>query len=314
MVLAGDIGGTNCRYALFDGKELHHIRIWPTSQSRGVADDLKRYQEDVLSKDPSLSFVRACVAIAGPVSGDRVSLTNADWSGALSDFPCPAVWVNDLVAAAQGLDIAQSQQIWGPKSTGVHRVALGVGTGFGQALRVRDDVFPAEGGHASYAPNTKEEQELLMFLSQHFDRVRVEDVCSGTGMNNIRRFLECKYSIELDHSVPAGKLFGGGSDDPIVSQGLDLFLSSLASVIADTALRQLPNGGIWLCGGVAKKMLSHYSRPSFLQSLQKKEPMNEPVALIPIFVVLEEELGLMGAGYIADQKRCGFQQKIVQQT
>ena len=304
MVLAGDIGGTNCRYALFDGRSLSHIQIWPTKESTGVAYDLKRYQDAV-----GVPFSKACLGIAGPVSSSEVSLTNAHWRGSLSDVPVPALFVNDLQAAIQGLGLAHTESIWGPAPKEGHPlVALGIGTGFGQALRFGDQAFPAEGGHASFAPNSPLEFELLSFLSSRLTRVRVEDVCSGIGMEHIVDFLSHKYQTSFDRNQSAGFLLGVNTQDPILSQGLDLFLSALGSVIADTALRQMPLGGIWLCGGVAQKMRPHYKRKAFLDAFSHKQPMNEQVASIPVSVVLEEELGLLGAGCIAHYNRCGFAQ------
>jgi glucokinase len=304
MVLTGDIGGTNCRYALFDGTKLSHIRVWPTAESTGVVYDLERYQRDI-----SVSFTHACVAIAGPVTDSSVSLTNANWTGELSDFPCPAIWVNDLLAAIQGLDIAQAEQIWGAETESrpdTLRVAIGVGTGFGQALRIADQAFPAEGGHASFAPNTPLEKELYDFLLTRLSRVRVEDVCSGMGMENILDFLSYKHKVPIAREASAGALLGMHTKDPILTQGLEIFLSIFGSVIGDTALRQMPSGGIWLCGGVSQKMKPHYNSEHFLRALMRKEPMNTQVASIPVYVVLEEELGLLGAGRIATHKLCGF--------
>lgn len=304
MILAGDIGGTNCRYALFDGQKLSHIRVWPTAESTGVAYDLKRYQDEI---DIPFRPSRACVAIAGPVSGAQVTLTNADWSGNIVDFPCPAIWVNDLVAAIQGLELAEKEQIaGGAVDSNSHCVALGVGTGFGQALRIGAQAFAGEGGHASFAPTSALQQELYSFLRARNSRVRVEDVCSGMGMENILDFLLEKTGKEMERTTSAGALFGTATE-PFLIEGLDLFLSSLGSVIGDTAIRQLPRGGIWLCGGVAKKMRQHYLRDSFQNALKNKQPMNEQVATIPIFVVLEEELGLIGAGRIAFERLCGFE-------
>ena len=294
MFLAGDIGGTNCRYALFDGHELSHIQTWSTQESTGLKYDISRYCATV-----NIPFSRACVAIAGPVDGEEVVLTNAQWKGALSDLPCKGVWANDLVAAAQGLELAKNTQIWGPEVQEGVQVALGVGTGFGQSLRIGDRAFAAEGGHASYAPNNKEEYALWEFIRAKNGRVRVEDVCSGRGMENIVDFLCAKHQCSLDRSIPAGALLGGGEEQPICVEGLDLFLSSLGSVIGDTILRILPEGGVWLCGGVAQKMKRHFSRPSFQEALQNKTPMNRLIQNTPIFVVEEPELGLLGAGCIA---------------
>ena len=300
MFLAGDIGGTNCRYALFDGQRLHHVRTWATSQSSGLKEDIERYRKEV-----GIGFERACVAVAGPIYGAQVSLTNAHWRGDLQEFPCPAVWVNDLLAAIQGIPLAECSRLLGPEPTNGLRVALGIGTGFGQALGVLEQAFAAEGGHASYAPNTSIELELWDFLQQRMARVRVEDVCSGRGMENILDFLSFKHDVRIDRTHPAGWLLGTQhAEHELFAEGLDLFLSSLGSVIGDTILRILPTGGIWLCGGVAQKMKPHFSRPSFIEALHSKAPMQKLVANTPIMLVEEPDVGLLGAGYIA-QKELG---------
>ena len=304
MFLAGDIGGTNCRYALFDGQSLHHVRTWPTSQSRGVTEDIERYTKEV-----KVDFQRACVAIAGPIYGPHVSLTNADWQGHLHDFPCPARWVNDLLAALQGIVLADSTHLFGPKPQEGLRVAIGVGTGFGQALGLSGQAFSAEGGHASYAPNSPIERELWSYLYQKHGRVRVEDVCSGRGMENILDFLCHKHACSVDRTQPAGYLFGTQHHRDIFSQGLDIFLASLASVIGDTALRIFPTGGIWLCGGVAQKMKPHLQRPAFVNALYNKVPMKKLVEQTTIMLIDEPDLGLLGAGRIAERELGRFTNK-----
>ena len=299
MFLAGDIGGTNCRYALFDGQKLHHVRTWPTSQSSGLREDIARYKAEI-----KIGFERACVAVAGPIYGERVSLTNANWQGHLQDFPCPAVWVNDLLAAIQGLSLASYSRLFGPDPGHGLRLAIGVGTGYGQALGVFNQAFAAEGGHASYAPNNAIEQELWQYLIEKNTRVRVEDVCSGRGMENILDFLSLKHGVSIDRTQPAGYLFGTQHHHEIFAQGLDIFLSSLGSAIGDTILRILPTGGIWLCGGVAQKMKPHFLRPSFVEALYNKAPMKQLIERTSIMLVEEPDLGLLGAGYIA-QKELG---------
>ena len=101
--LAGDIGGTNCRYALFDGNKLSHIQTWSTQQSSGLRDDMERYLAGF-----DIVPTAACIAIACPVVGDEVVLTNADWRGRTSDLPCKGSIINDLEAAAHGLRQTES--------------------------------------------------------------------------------------------------------------------------------------------------------------------------------------------------------------
>ncbi|MEC7986728.1 MAG: glucokinase [Myxococcota bacterium] len=294
--LAGDIGGTNCRYALFDGTHLSHIHTWPTQESSGLRYDVERYLSVV-----NIIPEAACVAIASPVVDAEVVLTNADWRGHPSDLPCKGQIINDLVAAAHGLSrTPKTLHICGPQPIEGPKVLLGVGTGFGQVLSVGKDAYPAEGGHASYAPSSPEQEQLFQFLRTRKRRVRVEDICSGIGLENILDYIVHRYDLRIDRDTPAGKMFAEqASSREEMALGLSLFLTSLASVIGDTALRLMPPGGIWLCGGVAQKMASHIQSETFLNALFDKAPMENIVRNIPVSIILESDLGLLGAADVA---------------
>ena len=80
-------------------------------------------------------------------------------------------------------------------------------------------------------------------------------------------------------------------------------------MIGDTILRILPSGGIWLCGGVAQKMKAHFSRPAFVEALYNKAPMRKLIEQTSIMLVDEPDLGLLGAGYIAQKELGTFQHK-----
>ena len=306
MILVGDIGGTNCRYALFERgadqrASLRAIHTWKTSESSGLRADLERYTK-LISGSPKA----ACVAIAGPVDKENVSLTNQRWTGQLSDFPCPGYLCNDLAAAANALFLPSLsfEPLFGKPCRSGFQVMVGLGTGYGQAL-VYDDgyrVWSTEAGHACYAPSTEAQRKLLSFLQPTLGRVRVEDVCSGRGMENIVDYLEALSGRRLDRQRSAGQLLGEGAEtDSLLAFGLDLFLSSLGSVLGDTVLRCMPAGGLWLCGGVAQKMSRHFQRDSFCEAWFDKKPMKHLVQSTSLALVVEDQIGLLGAGLVAER-------------
>src|SRR6202171_2442130 len=118
--LLADIGGTNARFALETGPgEISQIRVYPCADYPGVAEVLKKYL-----KDTKIGRVNhAAIAIANPVDGDQVSMTNHNWTFSTEQTRLSLgfdtlVVVNDFTALAMAL----------PGLTDAQRVQVGGGT------------------------------------------------------------------------------------------------------------------------------------------------------------------------------------------
>jgi glucokinase len=227
IVLAGDIGGTNARLALFEVERGHGYerpRLTPiferTTPSRSqssldeIADGFLRAAEAEtggrlgsagLAPDGIAKNIDgACLGIAGPIENNRCQATNLPWivdGRALSiRLGIPRVTlVNDFSAAALGVTAVGPEQL-APLGggTAVPRgpiAVLGAGTGLGEAYLLwsetayRYEVVPSEGGHADFAPRTPLEAGLLQYLSAKYGRVSCERVLSGNGLVDIFSFL-----------------------------------------------------------------------------------------------------------------------------
>ena len=167
-VLVGDVGGTNSRWAIYqDG--LGPVVVRPTSSSRTLAEATGDWIDEV----------DACgVAVAGPVSMGRVSLTNAKWEGAESDMGKPTRLVNDLEAVALAVPLLDETALewWSDPNPSASRVlCVGVGTGFGGAMWTPDGVTSMEPGH-----------DPLVGFGRYGRQVTVEDVVSGMGLARMR--------------------------------------------------------------------------------------------------------------------------------
>ena len=151
-LLVGDVGGTNCRLATFDGT-LRDIRVWSTEEVSTLGEAAARYLEEFPARPDA-----AAVAVAGPVSGTTARLTNTDWSADLADLPCPGRLINDLHAAARGIGQLSSDDVISlggrPSPPGAPMAIMGVGTGLGQALLIGDVIVPGEGGHIDWGRNS----------------------------------------------------------------------------------------------------------------------------------------------------------------
>jgi glucokinase len=197
--LLADIGGTNARFALETGPgEIGSVQVYPCADYPGVADVIKKYL-----KDMKIGRVNhAAIAIANPVDGDQVSMTNHDWTFSIEatrrtlGFDTLLV-VNDFTALAMalpGLTDTQRVQVGGGQRRPNSVIGLlGPGTGMGvSGLIPADDRWIAlgsEGGHATFAPADEREEIVLHYARKKWSHVSFERVAAGPGIEVIYRAL-----------------------------------------------------------------------------------------------------------------------------
>ncbi len=312
-IIAADIGGTNARFALFD-----HDRLtfrWSCS-SREYREFYTAF--DAFLKEAGLESAKdhtVCLAVAGIIQDNtRASGTNIPWvieCGRIRERGCrECVIINDFEAAAWGITVISADrfiQIGGeaPVANGT-RAILGAGTGLGEAIIPtgpdgRPFVIPSEGGHCGFAPETREEAELLSWLMQRFSHVSVERLLSGQGLVNIYKFLKGEPSEEIpdgtshDRIAPeiTGRALAG--TDPLSTRAVELFCQIYGSEAGNLALKCLPAGGVFVAGGIAPAILPFLQEGGFRRAFEHKGCMKELMQKIPLFVVKEPDLGLIGA-------------------
>jgi glucokinase len=227
IVLAGDIGGTNSRLALYEASPTIATpplfeRTYP-SASHGSLDDIAEAflaaasaaLDGRVGRGKGVSA--ACLAIAGPVENNICRATNLPWvvdgrSLATRLGVARVRLINDFRAAALGVTAVGSESLaplGGPAPTPRGPIAvLGAGTGLGEAFLLwsasegRYQVVASEGGHVDFAPRTPLEVGLLEFLANRYGRVSCERVLSGAGLGDVFSFLSqepgCRALIRPD--------------------------------------------------------------------------------------------------------------------
>jgi len=284
-----------------------------------------------LGKLPSLSS--ACFGIAGPVRDRKSQLTNLGWAfdsdRLAKEFNIAnVILINDFVAVGYGVLGLKPYDLYTlQKGKLLERAPIGVigaGTGLGEAFLGwngdRYEVYPTEGGHADFAPRNELEIELLQYLQKNHDRVSVERVASGTGIVAIYQFLRDRQftpeSAEIAEKVrlwEAGDLnadaaaaianaalvnCGVNSEtniDHLATQTMQMFVEAYAAEAGNLALKLIPNGGLYIAGGVAPKILPLLQDGTFLQIFKSKGRVSPVLENIPIHIVLNPEVGLIGA-------------------
>lgn len=300
MILGGDLGGTKTLLAL---AEVCDGRLTIVRQQRFASQDYPSFDtlfEEFLADRPPISA--ACFGVAGPTDGHTAQLTYLPWqlsARALEQqFGIASVaLINDFAAAAQGLPLVGQQDILtllpGDAQEQAPRVILGAGTGLGVAGLVWQDgryrVIPGEGGHFGFAPQTAEQGELWRWLLDRHGRVTVEDVVSGPGLAKIYAFLSGK--MLSPETVGESALNGS---DPLGQAALQLWMACYGAFAGDLAMQWLARGGVYLAGGLAAKLLPHVDTGPLTQAFLAKREHAGLVGKMPLRIVMEEELGLLG--------------------
>lgn len=321
MILAGDIGGTHTRIAIFEesGNALKMLleRVYPSREHKSLDEIVSLF----LSNE-KLTIDSACFGIAGPVLHGRVSTPNLAWVvDALQlakELSIEPVWlINDLQAHASGVDdLAPADFISLNKvDSSVGNAALiAAGTGLGEAGLywdgARRHAFPCEGGHADFAPRNDLELDLLRYLLGKFGRASYERVLSGPGLQNIYNFLAATgkeqepqwLKDELAQSTdPAAVISQHGLEGkaPICERVLDIFVSVYGAEAGNLALKLMATGGVFISGGIAAKILPKLTGPAFLQSFISKGRLQPVMETIPVKVIVNDRVGLIGAARYA---------------
>lgn len=312
MILAGDIGGTNSRIALFEqgaGPRPVVRRDYRSAAFPSLEDVLRRFTEDTGVVPSS-----ACLALPGPVYGGRVRVTNLPWTveaGALAaGLRLPqVVLLNDLEAVGHGIDALGPGDFLtlneGTPGAEGNRAIIAAGTGLGQAGcywdGVRHHPFATEGGHADFAPRDELEAELLHFLRARHGRVSAERVISGPGLSDLYLFLRDSGHGAEDPGMPASPeppaiveaALRRGSERAGIA--LRMFVSLLAAEAGNLALKLMARGGVFLGGGICASLAPELSRLGFMDAFTAKGRMSVLLDAMPVRVILNEDVGLLGA-------------------
>lgn len=325
--LCADIGGTHARLALAEvgpGSSVSIVAVerYLASDTGSLAATLDRFA----AQFPQLwarGVRSACFGVAGPVSDGRVHMTNLDWvvderevSRQLGGVPVRLV--NDFEAAARGIDAMGEADLLclqeGKVQQPAHQLVIGAGTGLGVAWRLQVDgrhrVFPGEGGHVRFAPNSEVQDRCMARLRRELGgTVVVENVVSGPGLVRLHA------AIAQDLGVPAEALAGltakdvmeraTSGQDEVAAQALEEFLLAYGSAAGSVALVSLARGGVFLAGGLATRWPQCMQQGTFMRGFRLPGPYQAMLSSWPVHIVLNPDLGLLGAALVAHDELSG---------
>ncbi|MGQ0595113.1 MAG: glucokinase [Gammaproteobacteria bacterium] len=299
--LLADVGGTRTRLAfLAAGGTLGPIRV----TANDGHPDLHALIESGLESSPKVrSRLGAALAVAAPVTGDAVAMTNRDWDFSIeglgralglarlhviNDFTAiarsiPALAASDTVAIAGAT--ACSAREGGP--IGV----LGPGTGLGVSGLIPCDrgyaALASEGGHVTLAPACEGEEDVVAMVRQRFGHASAERLVSGPGLVTLYECLRTLAGQETSSLCPEDvtALALGGSD-PIAARALGMFFGFLGSIAGDLALTLGALGGIYLAGGILPRLADALGDSEFRERFVAKGRYRRYLESIPTHLIV----------------------------
>lgn len=307
LALVADIGGTNTRCALANGCNVlkETIRRYSNSEYASLDEVLRTYLADENHVIPAA----ACVAVAGPVRDGVATMTNLDWTidrdtlKKSTNSQTVAI-LNDLQAqghAIADLDENAFQTVIAGTEPTAHavRLVVGVGTGFNAAPVFETDagrfVPPSESGHANLPIQTEQEFRLCRHVSSTHGFPAIEDVLSGRGLERVYSFLcdEADEPAELSAKDIMAACETG--DDARATEAAAMFARILGTVCGNLSLIQLPFGGVYLVGGVARALAPYLQDFGFTEAFQDKGRFTSFMSNFSVSVVDDDYAALLGA-------------------
>lgn len=303
MDIAGDIGATHTRIALFESgvTEPAALEIYASREHDGLESMLRAF----LAAHPA-DVSRAAFGVAGPVRMGHAQTTNLAWpvdaAGVAAALGLERVGlVNDLVANAWGIaelgadDLAVLNA--GDPQSGGNAAVISAGTGLGEAGLFwdgrRHHVLASEGGHTDFAPMNDAEAALRGHLAQRHAHVSYERVCSGMGLVAIHEFLG---GSGLDGTAVTRAALAG---DELCARALDMMVAIYGAEAGNLALKLLATGGVYVGGGIAPHILPKLRDGAFMRAFTDKGRFAELLRRVPVQVILNDRTALLGAARLA---------------
>lgn len=306
QALIADMGGTNVRFALVEadgtiGPDL----VLQCADFAGPDDAARAF----LAARPGARPTRGAFAVASPVTGDVVEMTNSAWKFSvhhvqrqlgLADLRV----VNDFTAAALSVPHLEPRHLL--KLGGAEPVAgaaiavLGPGTGLGVSGLVPDGqgdwiALATEGGHVTMAATDDAEAQVLAHLRRRFGHVSAERVLSGPGLLNLYEAVAAIQGQTASFSTAqAVSSHGLDGSCPLCRQALSLFFAMLGTVAGNLALSLGARGGVYVAGGILPRMAQPFFASDFRRRFEAKGRFSAYLAAIPTWLVTHPEPAFAG--------------------
>jgi glucokinase len=311
--LIADIGATNARFALVEpGGAVTHVRALACEDFASLNEAVEAY---LAAENLPARPKQGVLAIAAPITGDMVALTNHPWTFSIEamrkHFGLTQLRVvNDFVAnalAVPALTDADRRQVGGGASVaGAPVGVLGPGSGLGVSVLISKDggylPIQGEGGHVTMAAADAREAAVLDLMRRRFDHVSAERFLSGPGLINLYNAL-CELAGEPAAPLTAAQITDPATEDefPRARAATEMFCAMLGTIAGNLALTVGARGGIYIAGGIVPKLGAKFAQSDFRARFEAKGRFHGYLAAIPTYVMTHPEPALLGAARLLGQ-------------
>jgi glucokinase len=302
-ILVADIGGTHARFGIADAAgTVADIEVLKCGDHETLADAAKTYLAGRRAAPSG-----AAIAVASPITGDVISLTNRAWSFSQANL-CHSLgvaWlraVNDFEAIALGIPrLGPGDRIaigGGTTAQDAPIAVIGPGTGLGTSMLIPTRSGPraiaAEGGHVTMPAFDEREYEVLARLRRRIGHISAERVLSGPGLLHLYRTLtEIAGGTPEDlNSHDVTERAGGG--DETCRRALDMFSAMLGTVASNLALSLGARGGVYIAGGIVPDLPIETFGPVFRARFEDKGRFSDYLAAIPCYLITHPYPAFLG--------------------
>ena len=311
--LLADVGGTYARFTLETGPGIfEHAASLRCADYEDFHATVQAYLSALPARASTGRIKNAAVAIATPVSGDQVRITNYPWQFSIEQMRQRLhldnlLMVNDFTALAMALPSllpSQRRQVGAgaalPRSV-IGLIGAGSGLGVSGLIPANDGwvALGTEGGHTSFSPRDARELAILQYAWRHYSHVSFERLVSGPGIELIYRALSDRDGHpEQILSAPDITQRALDASDPLCLEVIEVFCGMLGTAAANLAVTQGAFGGIYIGGGIVPRLGSHFDHSIFRQRFEDKGRFAEYLKGIPTFVITADNATLLGVSAI----------------
>lgn len=301
-----DIGGTYARFALLNSNG--SIQSEHVLNAIDYTDFIAAYK-DYLTLIDTPKITEAAIAIANPINGDKIEMTNHDWAFSIEETRQRLklkrlIFKNDFAALALSipyLDRTEFYQVGGGSTKPESPIGvLGPGTGLGVSglIYTGEKWFPisGEGGHVSISPTTKRECQILEYCWKHYQHVSAEKLISGRGLQKIYEALCHIESIDVEPNLSPKEISQNAINQTseLCTEALNTFCGLLGTVAGNLALTLGAKGGVYIGGGIIPRLGVFFEDSPFRKKFDEKGRFNEYLQEIPVFIIQAKHPALIG--------------------
>lgn len=308
--LLADVGGTNARFAwqVGPGAPITDVRVLPCADYPTLQDAIRIYLDHLGRGVPAA----VAIAIANPITGDRIHMTNHHWSfsqaAVKAEFGFSTLrLLNDFTALALALpDLPANElrQVGGGTAQPEAAIGLiGAGTGLGVSGLLPDGTggwvpLEGEGGHVTLPATTARERLVMDGLIRRYGHASAERVASGQGLLDSYHLLCGADGVETGAVSGAADVSDAAlkAGHPQAQEALNIFCAMLGSVAGNLALTLGARGGVFIGGGIVPRLGHWFDRSPFRERFENKGRFKAYLSGIPVWVITSSQSpALMGA-------------------